>query len=79
MTMPVHDARTSAAAGTDAASDCQYSRREILQLAGGAASLAAVPGDVAQAASSPTQEAAADEDRGHRSWVPLGDATGKVR
>jgi xanthine dehydrogenase YagT iron-sulfur-binding subunit len=58
MTMPVHDARTSAAAGTDAASDCQYSRREILQLAGGAASLAAVPGDVAQAASSPTQEAA---------------------
>jgi xanthine dehydrogenase YagT iron-sulfur-binding subunit len=45
------------AAGTNT-SECQFSRREVLQLAGGAASLAAIPDAVAQAASPLTQEAA---------------------
>ena len=58
MTTPEHDVRMREAAGIDAASDCQFSRREVLQLAGGAASLATIPGAVAQAASPQTQEAA---------------------
>ena len=40
------------------ASECHLSRREVLQLAGGAASLAALPGSAAQAAPAPTQEVA---------------------
>ena len=57
MTTPEQGARMGEAAGTGAAED-QFSRREVLQLAGGAASLAAIPGAVAQAASPRTQEAA---------------------
>jgi xanthine dehydrogenase YagT iron-sulfur-binding subunit len=57
MTASEQDARMGEAAGTGASED-QFSRREVLQLAGGAASLAAIPGAVAQAASPLTQEAA---------------------
>ena len=47
----------AAIAGTDA-SGCGFSRRAVFQLAGGAASLAALPGALAQAAQPPTLEVA---------------------
>jgi xanthine dehydrogenase YagT iron-sulfur-binding subunit len=59
--MTTHDVFMGEAAGSTAGtrpSECQFSRREVLQLAGGAASLAAIPGAVAQAASPLMQEAA---------------------
>jgi xanthine dehydrogenase YagT iron-sulfur-binding subunit len=59
--MTTHDVFMGDTAGSTAGtgpSECQFSRREVLQLAGGAASLAAIPGAVAQAASPLTQEAA---------------------
>jgi len=61
MTASEHDVPKGEMAGSSAgteASQNQFSRREVLQLAGGAATLAAVPGTVAQGASPPTQEAA---------------------
>ena len=61
MTTPEHDTPKGGTAGSTAgidSSEGQFSRREVLQLAGGAASLAAVRGAVAQAASPRTQEAA---------------------
>ena len=61
MTTPEHDAAMGETAGSTAGTDAsegRFSRREVLQLAGGAASLAAVPGAVAQVASPPTQEVA---------------------
>jgi xanthine dehydrogenase YagT iron-sulfur-binding subunit len=61
VTTAEHDAPMGETAGSTAgtdASECRFSRREVLQLAGGAASLAAVPGAVAQAASPPMQEVA---------------------
>jgi xanthine dehydrogenase YagT iron-sulfur-binding subunit len=61
VTTPEHDTPKGGTAGSTAgidASEGQFSRREVLQLAGGAASLAAVRGAVAQAASPRTQEAA---------------------
>jgi xanthine dehydrogenase YagT iron-sulfur-binding subunit len=61
VTAPEHDTSKGGTAGsTDGtdASEWQLSRREVLQLAGGAASLAAVPGVVAQAASPLREEVA---------------------
>ena len=58
--MTTHDVFVGEKAGPTAAtgaSECQFSRREVLELAGGAASLAAIPGAVAQAVSPLTQEA----------------------
>jgi xanthine dehydrogenase YagT iron-sulfur-binding subunit len=58
--MTTHDVFMGEKAGPAAAtgaSECQFSRREVLQLAGGAASLAGIPGAVAQAVSPLTQEA----------------------
>ena len=60
MTASEHDVPVAEMAGSSAETDSsqnQFSRREVLQLAGGAASLA-VPGAVAQAASPLTQETA---------------------
>jgi xanthine dehydrogenase YagT iron-sulfur-binding subunit len=59
--MTTHDVFMGEAPGSTAgtgASESQFSRREALQLAGGAASFAAIPGAAAQAASLLTQEAA---------------------
>jgi xanthine dehydrogenase YagT iron-sulfur-binding subunit len=61
MTTFEHDAAMGETAGSAAgteASEWRFSRREVLQLAGGAATLAAARNAVAQAASPPTQEAA---------------------
>ena len=58
-TMAAHQALTGAAAVAIAGAggpECGFSRREIFQLAGGAASLAALPGAAAQAAPAPGQE-----------------------
>jgi xanthine dehydrogenase YagT iron-sulfur-binding subunit len=58
--MTTHDVFVGEKAGPTAAtgaSECQFSRREVLELAGGAASLAAIRGAVAQAVSPLTQEA----------------------
>jgi xanthine dehydrogenase YagT iron-sulfur-binding subunit len=55
MTKPGHDVFAGDAEGTDA-SACRFSRREVLQLAGGAASLGATPGGAARAASPPSEE-----------------------